>query len=383
MVSGGVRELKKLLEELKEVKGGVVFVDEAYQLNPKEDREGRSVLDYILAHAERLKDPEYGSIVWVFAGYEDRISKLFEHNPGLPSRFPLRFVFEDYTEPELLEIFNATLDRGCEDVIAKPKPEVKKKEVKQPPKNINMSSASSYGYGGYGGQQKPDEQDRWGNIWRWDSANYRYCDDFKNVTGYGPNSPPLGTSNNPLISSIDNSSWLYNEGSKIWSSNTALTRTMYPGKPLPAPAPLPSCLPFTVSDKKWSRIAIRRLASQRGTIGFGNARAIRNLIDTARGRQAERIRLERDSGGRPNIREFVRDDLLGPFADKVALSKSEAWKKLKAMEGLQEVKEEMVKMLELVMNNAEREINELPMQNICLNRIFLGNPGTVKRHCSA
>jgi histidinol-phosphate/aromatic aminotransferase/cobyric acid decarboxylase-like protein len=40
LVSGGVRELKKLLEELKEVKGGAVFVDEAYQLNPKEDKEG-------------------------------------------------------------------------------------------------------------------------------------------------------------------------------------------------------------------------------------------------------------------------------------------------------------------------------------------------------
>jgi hypothetical protein len=66
----------------------------------------------------------------VFAGYEDRMSKLFGHNPGLPSRFPLRFVFEDYTAPELLEIFNATLDRGCEDVITRPKPEVKKKEVK-------------------------------------------------------------------------------------------------------------------------------------------------------------------------------------------------------------------------------------------------------------
>jgi hypothetical protein len=139
---------------------------------------------------------------------------------------------------------------------------------------------------------------------------------------------------------------------------------VYPGKPLPAPAPLPPCLPFTVSDKKWSRIAVCRLASQRGTIGFGNARAIRNLIDTARGRQAERIRLERDSGGSPNIREFVRDDLLGPFADKVTISKSEAWKKLNSMEGLQEVKDEMNKMLELVMTNAERENKELPMQNI-------------------
>lgn len=68
LASDGVGGLQKLLEELKDVKGGVVFVDEAYQLSPKDDKRGREVLDYILAHAERLKDPVYGSIVWVFAG---------------------------------------------------------------------------------------------------------------------------------------------------------------------------------------------------------------------------------------------------------------------------------------------------------------------------
>jgi hypothetical protein len=388
LVSGGVKELKKLLEELKEFKGGVVFIDEAYQLNPKEDKEGRSVLDYILAHAERLKDPEYGSIVWVFAGYEDRMSKLFEHNPGLPSRFPLRFVFEDYTELELLEIFNASLTRGCEDVITKTEP----KKKKAPPKPISMSAASPYGgypggYGGYrpgfpgypsqGGQRRPNLSDRWGNVWQWDSANYRYHDEFENVTGYGPTSPPLGSNTNPLISS-DGSSWLYDERNNMWYSNTGLKRSLYPGRPLPPPPPPPPTIPFTVIKQKWSRIAMRRLASQRGTVGFGNARAVRNLIDTARGRQAERIRAFRDTGFRPNIREFVRDDLLGPFADEGAISGSKAWTQLKAMEGLQEVKEEMHKMLDLVMSNAVREDKELPMQKICLNRIFLGNPGMGK-----
>lgn len=250
-----------------------------------------------------------------------------------------------------------------------------------------MSAASPYGgypgnYNGYHpafpgsfgqrGQGRPNLSDRWGNVRRWDSANYRYHDEFENIKGYGPGS--LGSDTNPLISS-DGSSWLYDEINKMWNSSTGLQRSLYPGRPLPPQPPPRPTIPFTVIKQKWSRIAMRRLASQRGTVGFGNARAVRNLVDTARGRQAERIRASRDTGFSPNIREFVRDDLLGPFADEGAISGSKAWIQLKAMEGLLEVKEEMHKMLDLIMSNAVREDKELPMQNICLNRIFLGDPG--------
>jgi histidinol-phosphate/aromatic aminotransferase/cobyric acid decarboxylase-like protein len=37
--------LATLLQKVKEAGGGVVFVDEAYQLNPQADRDGRQVLD--------------------------------------------------------------------------------------------------------------------------------------------------------------------------------------------------------------------------------------------------------------------------------------------------------------------------------------------------
>ncbi len=42
----------------------------------------------------------------ILGGYEDRILKMFEMNPGLASRFPdsNRYRFEDYTADELLQI---------------------------------------------------------------------------------------------------------------------------------------------------------------------------------------------------------------------------------------------------------------------------------------
>ena len=41
----------------------------------------------------------------IFAGYQNEIDELMKSNPGLASRVPYRFVFEDYSDEELLQIF--------------------------------------------------------------------------------------------------------------------------------------------------------------------------------------------------------------------------------------------------------------------------------------
>ena len=43
LVYGGVKKLEEILDEVKDAGGGVVFVDEAYQLSPKENPNGRQV----------------------------------------------------------------------------------------------------------------------------------------------------------------------------------------------------------------------------------------------------------------------------------------------------------------------------------------------------
>lgn len=103
----GVAEVKKHLEQLKSSEGGVYFIDEAYQLAEGHNYGGKTVLDYLLAEIENLT----GKVVFVFAGYRKQMEKFFEHNPGLPSRIPYAFHFEDYTDAELLRMLQFQMNQ--------------------------------------------------------------------------------------------------------------------------------------------------------------------------------------------------------------------------------------------------------------------------------
>lgn len=97
LVNDGVPGVSGLISSLKESGGGTLFVDEAYQLNPITEPNGRRVLDYLLGEMESW----IGEIVVIFAGYRDKLAGLMEHNEGLPSRFAYSFDFADYTDAEL------------------------------------------------------------------------------------------------------------------------------------------------------------------------------------------------------------------------------------------------------------------------------------------
>lgn len=113
----GVSGCKKMIDEILNEGGGVIFLDEAYQLTSGNNPGGGAVLDHLLAEVENLR----AKVVFVLAGYNKQMESFFAHNPGLPSRFPIQMDFADYTDDELLRIlefkvnkrFNGTMD--CED----------------------------------------------------------------------------------------------------------------------------------------------------------------------------------------------------------------------------------------------------------------------------
>ena len=70
--------------------------------------------------------------------------------------------------------------------------------------------------------------------------------------------------------------------------------------------------------------------------------------------------------------------MIGPKPSD-ALAKCEAWKKLQAgLLGLGAVKEAVQSLVDSIQQNYLRELDEQPLIQYSLNKVFLGNPGTGK-----
>jgi len=94
----------KTQEVINSVKGGVLFIDEAYSLGNPEGRDSYSkeCIDIINQNLSESKC----DFVCIIAGYPDALKKsFFSYNEGLERRFPYRFKIKDYDEEELQKIF--------------------------------------------------------------------------------------------------------------------------------------------------------------------------------------------------------------------------------------------------------------------------------------
>lgn len=93
---------ENMAQILREARGNVLFVDEAYTLYNKDDSRdfGRHAVECLLDVLSR-KNPD---MLIIFAGYQREMDNLMQMNPGLVGRFPYKFHFPDYTGDELVEI---------------------------------------------------------------------------------------------------------------------------------------------------------------------------------------------------------------------------------------------------------------------------------------
>ncbi|MGY4417244.1 stage V sporulation protein K [Bradyrhizobium sp. LB7.1] len=89
-------------QAIDEALGGVLFIDEAYALarGGSEDF-GRVAIDVLVKAMEDHRD----HLVVIVAGYTQKMATFFDSNPGLLARFPRRIHFPDYTDEELVRIF--------------------------------------------------------------------------------------------------------------------------------------------------------------------------------------------------------------------------------------------------------------------------------------
>jgi SpoVK/Ycf46/Vps4 family AAA+-type ATPase len=86
--------------------GGVLFVDEAYELTPRSDNDyGAEAIAELLTHMENHRD----DFVVIAAGYPKDIDRFLDANSGLRSRFGATVGFPDYSDEELAAIFRVML----------------------------------------------------------------------------------------------------------------------------------------------------------------------------------------------------------------------------------------------------------------------------------
>ena len=91
--------------------GGVLFIDEAYNLfvggsGEKKDY-GMRVIETLLTYL----GSEDSDMIVILAGYTGEMNRMLESNPGMKSRFPYIFQFDDYTPEQLMQIGKKVLEK--------------------------------------------------------------------------------------------------------------------------------------------------------------------------------------------------------------------------------------------------------------------------------
>lgn len=105
-IGGTAKLTRKVLESGR---GGVIFIDEAYDL-ASEDSAGfaEEAVSEIMTFMENNRS----TTMVIFAGYTKKMHDLLAVNEGLKSRIKHRFEFEDYSPKEMVQIGLAELAKG-------------------------------------------------------------------------------------------------------------------------------------------------------------------------------------------------------------------------------------------------------------------------------
>lgn len=109
----------KTAEVLKSVRGGVLFIDEAYSIGNSsgkdtQDSYSKECLDLINQSLTEMREEDDKYFILMIAGYKDELKRnFFGMNDGLERRFSIHFTMEPYSPQEMVQIFiKKSLDGG-------------------------------------------------------------------------------------------------------------------------------------------------------------------------------------------------------------------------------------------------------------------------------
>jgi SpoVK/Ycf46/Vps4 family AAA+-type ATPase len=100
---------KATKELIESAIGGVLFIDEAHRIvSGDQDEYGKQAFGVLIKMMEDYRD----RLMVIFAGYENMEQVLSKYDPGITSRIPTRLHFDDYSQEELLAIFEVMLKKN-------------------------------------------------------------------------------------------------------------------------------------------------------------------------------------------------------------------------------------------------------------------------------
>lgn len=105
---GQSEELTK--KAVRDAMGGVLFIDEAYQLTSSGSGNdfGEQVVETLITELENNRE----NFIVIFAGYTQQMNDFLNTNPGWKSRIPLNLNFQDYSASEIAEIVKIRLSKN-------------------------------------------------------------------------------------------------------------------------------------------------------------------------------------------------------------------------------------------------------------------------------
>ena len=103
----------KTLKVLQQALGGILFVDEAYQLITSHDGNNDNFGAECLTTINEFMSENASKIMIIFGGYDDAMNEtIFRVQPGLKRRFPWQFNIPSYSSTELAQI---TMSQFCQE----------------------------------------------------------------------------------------------------------------------------------------------------------------------------------------------------------------------------------------------------------------------------
>ncbi|HEX2259105.1 MAG TPA: AAA family ATPase [Actinomycetota bacterium] len=98
----------KTREVIKKAMGGVLFIDEAYNIYRLDNERdyGQETVEMLLDVMENDRE----DLVVIMAGYADKMARFFSDVPGISSRIAHHIDFPDYSVEELMEIAQLMLE---------------------------------------------------------------------------------------------------------------------------------------------------------------------------------------------------------------------------------------------------------------------------------